>query len=863
MDPSERPAEQEAQRSSAAVAAAGGVPAVETTKDPLAGLLRGSPEEVLGSGSTARDRSRLMHALQRSAGNSSISRLLRELAPPQAAPAEPQAGAPEAETRLVADNSDPQPGQMRLSDFLAQLKPALCGIAESRLGDQAQGCPWIEYWIASYGGRQVAEVEQVVLNYAPVASGATSAEGLIAAMCDRVSTGITTWQQTGQLDVPGVSAAPGAGEPGGGAPGAGGQVSLMREQGSIDSAPQAHEVIGRLGPGRALDASVATRMGAALGSSFADVQLHDDPAAATTTSALGARALAVGNHIAFGPNEYRPGTALGDALLAHELAHVMQQAGSGQLDRSEQPEAAFELDADAAALSALQRLYGGPASRGLGPALRSGLRLQRCKSSSTTPPGGTTAPPSTAPPSTTTAAGPNVMAGTHVITPAQQSQIEAILHPGSTVAPTGGVSSAPPMTDAGPGKSFEHELLAALTAFVRAHGKIFRAKKAHGPTMPTATVEPIAKAAQAEVETHFSAWIGAAGRTPSDDYQPGSFDMGAHVDETPHMPVDRNFWGNYWAETEGKAILTSHHFSSPRDDAELARVVQIFINDPANATDIDDTVHNWPGVTSGSTVYVDPYADVSTTSKLRKAHWDVFTTLLHEMLHVAAHPNFVQTHGAVGGAAEMELREGFCDLMRHDIWDAPGNLKTRIAGDATLREKVEGGSYPYDAGVVLYHSDYPELAQARQVAAVAGMDNCKAAYFMGRTELLGLGPSSSAATPLTDHTAAWHATDAAEADIYVAKGGETLSEIGLKCGVEETQIAMADGKPVPSGYAAAAGDRLKVPGITYIHAIASDTLATIARQYGVTESALAAANGLTAGATLTPGQRLLVPHARP
>ena len=59
------------------------------------------------------------------------------------------------------------------------------------------------------------------------------------------------------------------------------------------------------------------------------VRLHDDPAAARLTRSLGARALAVGEHVAFGPNEYEPGTPVGDALIAHELAHVVQQGAAG------------------------------------------------------------------------------------------------------------------------------------------------------------------------------------------------------------------------------------------------------------------------------------------------------------------------------------------------------------------------------------------------------------------------------------------------------------------------------------------------------------------------------------------------------
>lgn len=55
------------------------------------------------------------------------------------------------------------------------------------------------------------------------------------------------------------------------------------------------------------------------------VRVHIDADAAASADALGARAYTVGTHIAFGPNQYAPGTSSGQALLAHELAHVLQQ----------------------------------------------------------------------------------------------------------------------------------------------------------------------------------------------------------------------------------------------------------------------------------------------------------------------------------------------------------------------------------------------------------------------------------------------------------------------------------------------------------------------------------------------------------
>ncbi len=60
------------------------------------------------------------------------------------------------------------------------------------------------------------------------------------------------------------------------------------------------------------------------GQDFSGVRVHADPRAAQSADAVDAHAYAVGRHIVFGPGEYAPGTAKGRSLIAHELAHVVQ-----------------------------------------------------------------------------------------------------------------------------------------------------------------------------------------------------------------------------------------------------------------------------------------------------------------------------------------------------------------------------------------------------------------------------------------------------------------------------------------------------------------------------------------------------------
>lgn len=80
--------------------------------------------------------------------------------------------------------------------------------------------------------------------------------------------------------------------------------------------------------GSPLPADVRTKMESRFGADFARVQVHANPAAASVATQLGARAFTLGQRIAFNTGEFAPRSARGERLLAHELAHVLQQRES-------------------------------------------------------------------------------------------------------------------------------------------------------------------------------------------------------------------------------------------------------------------------------------------------------------------------------------------------------------------------------------------------------------------------------------------------------------------------------------------------------------------------------------------------------
>lgn len=235
---------------------------------------------------------------------------------------------------LVEDGGPAGPTQMTKSQFLAEVATIMPGEDVSQWHDKP--CAAIEAELkkrlpSTAGARSAREYISAIRAQAPQAADAAPAGGLAALLAS-----------------PDEHAA----------------ADFMRS--------------GQLGAGQALSGSARAAMESAFLHSFSDVRIHTNESAGQLASALGARAFTVGNQIAFAPGLYDPGSPLGDALLAHELAHVVQQRGATSLGGGSS--AALEADADHAAALAVSALHGGEMSSQTPakPSLHSGLGLQRC-----------------------------------------------------------------------------------------------------------------------------------------------------------------------------------------------------------------------------------------------------------------------------------------------------------------------------------------------------------------------------------------------------------------------------------------------------------------------------------------------------
>lgn len=124
---------------------------------------------------------------------------------------------------------------------------------------------------------------------------ATTANEYPPFVVDRVRLAIRRWRATAEVDAPILPAL---------------DTPVVAASSTVTS----------LGTGASLDSSTRTRMEAALGMPLGGVLVHTNSAAQSFVASSGARAIAVGRHIAFANNEYRPGTEVGDAMLAQRTS---------------------------------------------------------------------------------------------------------------------------------------------------------------------------------------------------------------------------------------------------------------------------------------------------------------------------------------------------------------------------------------------------------------------------------------------------------------------------------------------------------------------------------------------------------------
>jgi hypothetical protein len=780
----------------------------------------------------------------------------------QTAAPQPKAGP----SLIVEDNAkDLSPGQMRKTEFISQLRTAACNAAEQALAGtmwSAMGCPYIERWLGHYSKQSSVHLERALRKYVPESASVRTAQEYLPLVTQKLRRGIEQWRTTGEApadlpaeftsgEMPGMTV---SGLVGGLLSGVGSAISglvsgvgsaiagvgrmLFKEKDGHEpgggNAENPQTIRAELGGGHPLEGGVRQRMQSAFGADFSGVRVHSGFAAQEASDRLEARAFTIGTDIAFGPGEYQPGTPVGDALIAHELAHVVQQQSSdvdgAPMAKGEAQSSALEEEADVSAVGAVvstlggaKRLFGDISKNSL-PRLRSGLRLQRCSSKysksdlqkkvdgaisetevltfinnlkgderkqaikdledlridyvtrevfpdavlimekalqniyrdiaqkqapgKTSPEGGYkkagVAPP------------PELLTGTAALDAAKKAEAKSVLTP----VPSGGVLPTFHPNVVGKG-DYEPRIRARVrdwidtmhTALVAGKGPAEHAD----PTkvFPMDRFKEIGNAAKEETDkvfgSHARGPVFTSGVNLIDQFEDEEAANVALAAVAGGLQGKAKRKVAYIINTDEEILkINKEHGAVPSrttpppvgGDSEatiLNRVKSDFAaSDETNLLEID---RNWEGAQLEGQVFLQRFKKTSDL-KNRRMFWDTFQIMIHEYVHSLENEDYHNYAKSFPGAEDSEqyntLVEGMASVLAEIAWT---NVAPHVS-DQSLRDKVESvplAAAPFNSTTVPEFSNrrYPSFDQAMKLVNVVGIKNVYAAFFLGKTDLIG------------------------------------------------------------------------------------------------------------------------------
>jgi hypothetical protein len=159
-------------------------------------------------------------------------------------------------------------------------------------------------------------------------------------------------------------------------------VNRLLAPSATSAVPAVVEQLLERGNGQPLDSTTRKLMESRFGHDFGQVRVHTDAKADESARAVEAAAYTVGSDVVFASAQYQPETTAGRRLLAHEMAHVVQQSQSHRAESVTTRSNSAVLDAQATQASHAVDRQGGS----VGPLSAGPISLARIPASERLPP---------------------------------------------------------------------------------------------------------------------------------------------------------------------------------------------------------------------------------------------------------------------------------------------------------------------------------------------------------------------------------------------------------------------------------------------------------------------------------------------
>lgn len=553
----------------------------------------------------------------------------------------------------------------------------------------------------------------------------------------------------------------------------------------VAQAATAPESVDRVlaGSGRPLDTALRQDLESRFSHDFSRVRVHSDPMAEQSAREMNARAYTLNNNIVFGRGEFAPDTQSGRKLLAHELAHVVQQQEGGEgkliqrkvnavrfqdeptlLDISEGKKVLKEKDHGEAvvrvtiALHELGHYTIDAIDESFDPPLTSAVtKYQTAKGITGKALAGSVDKPTLTEldadfsanfkverDTLTAQKSPDLLKHTQMLDDEERAAGARAISTEARVNPvTGSLPTFVPEIT-GKGK-YEKRLTKAVDDQIVAEFNMYGKDKAAahadaGKLFGWPLIEAIALESQKAVDGRFGEYTKGRSAPPAAlkqgvnikdawDDKVAQLSAGGKpaVDASARWRVEKIITGD-----ETVAALDVEHGaiqSRPAEAAIVARVALAMFT--KYRTELIETHKGWPGYADGGKIFIQRFKETD-NEKNRWSMWDFYQTFIHEYIHTLESAAYKTYRGSMaeqkGG---FTLREGTTDYFTKIVWSG-------IAIDDALRKKIEGAFHdPVKKFKIQELNTYPQSKNAERLAGIVGLRNLAAAFFLGKVEFIG------------------------------------------------------------------------------------------------------------------------------